>query len=117
MQGNADLCSLMNEILENVLIWQGIEVCLCSFNRINFFEQFKSLLPKAYKNLSNFVDCLPRNEHPIAYPFSGFIVNVNVLTRSHWDICIVIPISDCEGGELGLVLDLKNGDMVHLLFW
>ena len=124
LQGNTDFCSLMDEILENVLIWQSIEVCLGSFylHCINFFKQLKSLLPEAHENLSNFVDCLPGNESPMAHPFSGFVLNINVSTRIHrdWndkDICIVIPISDCEGGELvlmelGLVLDLKNGDMV-----
>ena len=58
----------------------------------------------------------------IAYPFSGFVLNMNVLTLIHrdWndkDLCIVIPVSDCEGGdlalmELGIVLELNNGDMV-----
>ena len=47
---------------------------------------------------------------------------MNVLTLIHrdWndkDLCIVIPVSDCEGGdlalmELGIVLELNNGDMV-----
>ena len=27
LQGNADFCSLMDEILEDLLIWQNIEVC------------------------------------------------------------------------------------------
>jgi hypothetical protein len=31
LQGNADFCSLMDETLEDVLIWQSIEVCLFSF--------------------------------------------------------------------------------------
>ena len=47
---------------------------------------------------------------------------MNVLTLIHldWndkDFCIVIPVSDCEGGdlalmELGIVLELNNRDMV-----
>ena len=51
------------------------------FIHINFFEQFKSLLPEPHKNLSDFVDCLPGNEHPMAHPFSGFVLNVNVLSH------------------------------------
>lgn len=80
------------------------------------------MLPEAHKKLSSFANCLPGNERLIAYPFSGFVLNINALTRIHrdWndkDICIVIPISDCDGGdlalmELGLVLELNNGDMV-----
>ena len=31
MQGNADFCSLMDDTLEDVLIWQNIEVCLFIF--------------------------------------------------------------------------------------
>ena len=31
MQGNADFCSLVDDTLEDVLIWQSIEVCLFSF--------------------------------------------------------------------------------------
>ena len=27
LQSNADFCSLMDEILEDLLIWQNIEVC------------------------------------------------------------------------------------------
>jgi hypothetical protein len=68
------------------------------------------------------VNCLPGNERAIAHPFSGLVLNLNVMTLIHrdWhdkDICTVIPISDCVGGalvlmELGLVLDLTNGDTV-----
>lgn len=49
------------------------------------------------------------------------MVNCNVSTRGHrdWgdqDICMIIVISDCSGGELclyepGMVLKLRNGDM------
>ncbi|KAF8869528.1 hypothetical protein CPB84DRAFT_1755006 [Gymnopilus junonius] len=56
------------------------------------------------------------------YPFGSYVLNVNVSTRIHRDtgdqhICLVLVISDCVGGELvfkepGLVLDLKNGDVV-----
>lgn len=59
------------------------------------------------------------------YPFSGFVLNINVITRIHrdWgdqDVCLLLIIQDCSGGELvlvepGLVLRLSNGDMVLFL--
>jgi hypothetical protein len=72
--------------------------------------------------LKQTADILPNNEYPPVYPFGGVVVNFNISTRIHrdWkdlDICIVLVISDCEGGELvlyepGIVLGLWNGDMV-----
>ena len=58
-----------------------------------------------------------------AFPFGGFVVNLNVCTRIHRDTedqkyCAVLVISDgCEGGdlcflELGLRVSLKHGDMI-----
>jgi hypothetical protein len=80
------------------------------------------LLPDTFHALSEAADSLPGNEQLAAYPFSGLVLNFNGATRIHrdWDdkdICVVIVTSNCTGGslvlkELGLVLDLKNGDMV-----
>src|SRR6266704_1871384 len=54
-------------------------------------------------------DGLPSDTAPV-YPFSGYVVNLNVSTRAHRDlqdkkICLIIVISseDCIGGELCLV--------------
>jgi len=54
--------------------------------------------------------------------FTGFVVNFNVTTVLHRDVhdkvmCLVLNISDCEGGELclrelGLVFALECGDFI-----
>ena len=64
---------------------------------------------------------LPKAQHSPAQPFAGFVVNINVLTNVHRDpdyvACLVVVIGEFEGGELvlyepGIVLQLKNGDVV-----
>jgi hypothetical protein len=81
------------------------------------------LLPKDSQELAQYVEILPCHQISPAYPFGGFVLNLNVSTLIHRDwkdlnLCMVIVISeDCVGGELallepGLVLDLQNGDMV-----
>lgn len=65
---------------------------------------------------------LPAREISPAYPFCGFVLNINGITKVHRDphdfqhFCVVIVIGEHKGGELcllepGLVLELKNGDM------
>lgn len=78
-------------------------------------------LPDIYHDLSIFADVLPGNEASPVHPFSGFVLNINVVTRCHRDpkdlrICLVLVIGHHVGGELflvelGLVLRLRNGDM------
>jgi hypothetical protein len=68
------------------------------------------------------VDVLPLNEAPTAYPFPGFVLNIQVMTDGHLDsgdntICVVVPFGDWKGGELvlyelGLVLDMSPGDIL-----
>jgi len=70
------------------------------------------------------LEAMPCNESSPVYPFSGYVLNVNIITRAHKDandkeICLVIVIVDDDkvGGELylvepGLVLALRNGDVV-----
>ncbi|KJA24319.1 hypothetical protein HYPSUDRAFT_136399 [Hypholoma sublateritium FD-334 SS-4] len=82
-------------------------------------EQLRALLPETYAALSLFVEVLPCSDVTPIYPFGGFVININVTTRIHrdhgdHDICLVISISDCLGGELclfepGIVLDLRSG--------
>jgi hypothetical protein len=69
--------------------------------------------------LATFEEALPGNEFSPAYPFSGFVVNLNTATRFHRDngdlnICLVLVVSRCVGGglmffEAGIILDLDNG--------
>jgi predicted 2-oxoglutarate/Fe(II)-dependent dioxygenase YbiX len=69
------------------------------------------------------VEILPCHEISPAYPFGGFVMNFNVSTLIHRDwkdlnLCMVIVISEnYQGGELallepGVLLELRNGDMV-----
>ena len=84
--------------------------------------QLQELLPDNYKVIKQWVDRLPANEYSPAYPFGGYVLNVNVSTSIHRDwgdlhLCFIIVVSDCIGGELslvepGLVLGLRNGDAV-----
>ena len=86
------------------------------------FLQMARVLPEHTKILQQWVDTLPSNEFSPIFPFSGLVVNVNVATRAHRDsgdlsLCLVLEISDCEGGELcmmepRLVLRLRSGDAV-----
>ncbi|KAK0436800.1 uncharacterized protein EV420DRAFT_1241136, partial [Desarmillaria tabescens] len=67
----------------------------------------RTLLPDVYQELTVFVDHLPLNDKSVAYPFSGFVINVGISTNGHRDgfdklICAVIPFGDWEGGELCL---------------
>jgi hypothetical protein len=82
------------------------------------------VLPDNFQNLSILVEALPLNEWAPAYPFSGIVINVNIATRAHRDqgdaeVCLVITISQCEGGALvlhesGIVVQSSNGDCVGL---
>lgn len=81
----------------------------------------RHLLPEEYEILAEFSDNLPNAESAVAHPFTGIVININVATLGHRDkkdkmICLVLPIGDFIGGELclfelGLVLQLKSGDM------
>ena len=82
----------------------------------------KNLLPDDYDILSQYVDMLPCNDTSPVYPFTGFVLNINVTTLAHRDpederLCLLLIISDCEGGELcflepGFVFALKLGDVI-----
>lgn len=65
---------------------------------------------------------LPNNDFSPFYPFGGVVLNFNVTTRLHrdkedQDLCMILVLSDCVGGGLGIVepgvlADLENGDMM-----
>lgn len=84
--------------------------------------QLQSILPEGYDILKRYADILLNDEQSPVYPFTGYVVNLNVATRCHRDKgdkdwCLVIAVSDCEGGEivfheLGLVVQLRSGDSV-----
>jgi hypothetical protein len=84
--------------------------------------QVKELLPDTYETLSYLIEALPNCDTSPVDPFSGFVLNVNVSTIIHRDygdedICLVLVLSNCLGGELclmepGVVLKLNTGDVV-----
>lgn len=69
-----------------------------------------------------YADILPGKQSSPAYPFGGFVININICTRAHRDMkdrswCAVLPMGDFKGGELcffepGLVLELHPGDLL-----
>lgn len=81
----------------------------------------KLLLPQTYDTLAEFIDQLPGAENVPTYPFAGFAINLNCTTRIHQDrndkdICFIIVISNCTGGdgalilfELGLIVAAASG--------
>lgn len=87
-------------------------------------SKLQTLLPDTYEVLAQFADLLPCGEVSPAYPFTGYVLNINVTTRIHRDwgdkeICLVLPIFDsgCIGGELclkelGLVMRMKSLDVI-----
>ena len=68
------------------------------------------------------MEALPNGHTSPVHPFTGFVLNINVSTRIHrdWgdeDICLVLVLSDCSGGELclkepGVVLKMNTGDII-----
>ena len=82
----------------------------------------KTLLPGLFETLSMYADILPAGKGSPVYPFSSFVININVSTLAHrdWgdeDVCLVISFLASSGGELclyepGVVLGLEPGDVV-----
>lgn len=79
-------------------------------------------MPDSYKKLAEYGDCLPGDEFLAGYPFGGVVINLNIATKIHrdmedLDLCLIIVISKCIGGDLvllepGLVLGQRNGDVM-----
>ncbi|KAK1231270.1 hypothetical protein PQX77_005610 [Marasmius sp. AFHP31] len=80
----------------------------------------KERFPKENGELVAFISGLPLNAASPVHPFGGVAVNVNAATIVHLDpkdlnLCLVLAIHDCTGGELvlegpGIVIRLKSGD-------
>ena|ERR1700761_8055475 len=89
---------------------------------VYIYRQLKSEVPEYFEDIVIYADVLPNKDISPAYPFSGFVINFNVVTRLHRDSkdhrgCAVLVIGDFEGGELclyepGIVFELKNGDLI-----
>ena len=84
--------------------------------------QIRTDLPDLYEEIKVFAEILPGRSTPLSYPFSGFVLNLNVATVGHRDTmdllaCVVIPFGKFSGGQLvlteaGMVLPLCSGDAV-----
>ncbi|KAI9058422.1 hypothetical protein FKP32DRAFT_1680827 [Trametes sanguinea] len=85
-------------------------------------RKLRAQLPEFYSELRIVADVLPGHSSAPAYPFTGFVININVSTKAHRDWgdlsgCLVMPIGTFKGGDLcleepGLVVPLRSGDMV-----
>ncbi|KAL0060107.1 hypothetical protein AAF712_013079 [Marasmius tenuissimus] len=80
----------------------------------------KDRFPKENGELVAFISGLPLNAASPVHPWGGVAVNLNAATIVHLDpkdlnLCLVLAIHDCTGGELvlegpGIVIKLKSGD-------
>ncbi|PPR03551.1 hypothetical protein CVT26_006107 [Gymnopilus dilepis] len=105
---NPEICKMITEALQPA--FDHIRVRLEQF----FGQQFEEL--------ELFVNHLPNCGVSPVYPFAGYVLNINVSTRIHRDfgdkdICLILVICDCLGGEVvlvepGIVLRVRNGDMI-----
>lgn len=118
---------LLSECFEKVFLWfrevvRHFIFCMSEVNHTD--SQLQQTLPEEYEIIKLFADVLPADASSPAFPFSGFVVNINVTTRIHRDgkdlnFCVVLVISsdDCEGGDIcfleaGVKLGLRNGDFL-----
>lgn len=86
--------------------------------------KLKETLPEEFEVIGLYAEVLPADGFSPVYPFSGFVVNINVCTKIHRDsrdlrLCVVLALSDdnCIGGDIcfkepGIRLQLRCGDMV-----
>lgn len=87
-----------------------------------FVPQMRADLPDMFDQIQAYTSILPGRTSPPAYPFGGFVLNINIATTGHRDgmdlyACLVIPLGTYQHGELvlyepGLVLPLRSGDGV-----
>ncbi|KAI0063872.1 hypothetical protein BV25DRAFT_1801482, partial [Artomyces pyxidatus] len=108
MRDEEDLFRTLQVVFADVFEWISTVVSTC--------------LPDEYEILKMDADVLPGNNRSAVYPFVGFVVNLNVVTKAHRDdqdklLCLVLTLGEFEGGSLvmvepGLVLPLRSGDLV-----
>ena len=82
----------------------------------------KKILQEEFNLLEAYVQILPGNNSPTYSPFLSISINFNVATKGHRDsmdkaVCLVLAITNARGGDLvlhepGIVVDLKNGDII-----
>lgn len=117
----------MKQILAPLFDWLDLKVSCLTIKELVMLRctrhfQIQEIAPDVYDHLEAYVRVLPGNNRPLATPFLGLVVNINVTTAAHRDskddgICLVLAIGDFEGGELvlyepGLIVPLWNGDFI-----
>lgn len=84
--------------------------------------QIRKHVPDYYDEIIVFTELCPLKPPVLGTPYAGFVMNLNVITRTHRDNkdikgCAVLVLGDFDGGELcfaelGVVFELKNGDLI-----
>ncbi|PPQ97260.1 hypothetical protein CVT26_000652 [Gymnopilus dilepis] len=111
------------EILQNSNRYRLLRECLADiFDWLR--AVLKEALPEEFEIISGYADVLPADGFSPVYPFSGFVLNLNVCTKMHRDardlrLCVVMALSDanCKGGDIcfkepGIRLQMRCGDVV-----
>ncbi|KAJ8082612.1 hypothetical protein PM082_008467 [Marasmius tenuissimus] len=85
-------------------------------------QVMRERFPKENGDLVAFISGLPLDAASPVHPYGGVAVNLNAATIVHLDpkdlnLCLVLALHDCSGGELvlegpGIIIRLKSGDFV-----
>ncbi|KAL0058617.1 hypothetical protein AAF712_014688 [Marasmius tenuissimus] len=85
-------------------------------------QVMRERFPKENGDLVAFISGLPLDAASPVHPYGGVTVNLNAATIVHLDpkdlnLCLVLALHDCTGGELvleepGIVIRLKSGDFI-----
>ncbi|KAJ6529564.1 hypothetical protein DFH09DRAFT_1093976 [Mycena vulgaris] len=92
----------------------------------DFFEllrvALKHYLPDQYDEIHIYAESLPLGASSPAYPFGGFVININACSWAHRDegdkiMCFIVAAGKCKGGQLclyetGFSFDLQVGDVL-----
>jgi hypothetical protein len=124
IQDHIDSYRLISECLQPIFSW----ICdtVSGFSATHFppnlpILQLKEMLPNKYEVIKLFADVLLAGASSSAFPFGGFVINLNVSTLIHrgeedlkW--CLILIISEVFQGEdlcffePGFRISLKHGD-------
>lgn len=117
------ICLVLYSLCLSGLLDEWVFLVVIHFHDWHFCTKIYSRFPDEFDELRLAADVLPARENSPAYPFCGFVLNINGITKVHRDphdfrhFCVVVVVGEHQGGELcllepGLVLELKSGDMV-----
>jgi hypothetical protein len=108
---------------QEVFDWATNKVFFCErslLSALSFSSQIKERIPDVYKELVVQIQVMQLSHPSPCQPFQGFVLNINVSTKYHYDgldslACGILPIGNFTGGELingetGMVIQLLSGD-------